>query len=379
MRILVHCPPPWAPSGYGNQARLNIRALQAMGHEVAASIYCGVHEDGREWQGIPVLNASQRPYGNTFIAGNYRRWDADAMIIICDAWAIEPTQLAGLTVLPWMPVDCEPLSARDRQWLAMAGKGADIRPVAMSRHGQAMLADHGVQAPLVHHGIELDVFRPDPEAGWAWREANGVPAEMFLVAAVGVNDSYPGRKALDAQLQAFAAFAKGRNAAMYMHTVPEDPAGVDLVSEGLELGLKGKLKFCDRQMRELDLFGADYMRGMFNAADLFTQTSMGEGFGLPVIEAQACGTPVVATRCSAQTELVPPSCGTLVSGQRHWSQLHNAWWTEPFIHEITKAYERWHLKSRPPVTYTTCVRNAARFDINVTSQAWKPVLDGLAK
>jgi glycosyltransferase involved in cell wall biosynthesis len=355
---------------------MTISALQGMGHKVAASIYCGVHEDGREWQGIPILNASQRPYGNTFIARNYRRWQADAMIIICDAWAIEPTQLAGLTVLPWMPVDCEPLSEQDKTWLAMARQaGVDVHPVAMSAHGQQMLRDHGVEAPLVPHGIELDVFNPDPAAGAAWREENGVPAGVFLIASVGINDSYPGRKAFDAQLQAFAAFAKGRNAAMYLHTIPEDPQGTDLVREGLALGLQGKLKFCDREARELDLFGPRYMRGLFNAADLVSQTSMGEGFGIPVVEAMACGTPVVATRASAQRELVPPSCGTLVSGERHWSRLHNAWWVQPYVHEITRAYERWH--KRVTVAADACVRNAARYDVNVTAQAWKPVLDHL--
>lgn len=392
MRILVNCPPPWAGSGYAQQAGYAMLALRAMGHDVAASVYCGVHEDGREWNGIPMLNGSQRPYGNTFVAGNCKRWDADALILVHDAWALEPTQLAGLTVVPWMPVDCDPLSELDKIWLSMCWKhGVDVHPVAMSLHGQQMInaylreqevtggTDQWMTAPLVHHGIDLDVFRPDPAAGRAWREENGVPLDTFLVASVGVNDSYPSRKAFDAQLQAFAAFAKGRNACMYVHTCPQDPKGVDLVKEGLALGLKGKLKFCEDFPRGLDLFGAGYMAGMYNAADLLSQPSMGEGFGIPAVEAMACGTPVVGTRAAAQPELIPPSCGTLVSGQRHWTTLHNSWWTEPFIHEITRAYERWHLKSRPPVTYTPCVRNAARFDINVTSQGWKAVLDGLAK
>jgi len=378
MRILVNCPPLWAASGYGQQARLNIMALQAQGHEVAASCWAGVHDDGQIWNGIPILNASQRPYGNTFLAGNYARWQADVLILIHDPWTVEPSQLAGLTVIPWMPIDCQPLSELDRIWLeACARHGVGVHPVAMSQHGQKMLAGYGVQAPLVHHGIDLGEFYPDPDAGRAWRAAEGVPADTFLVASVGVNDSCPSRKSFDAQLQAFAAFAKGRNACMYIHTCPEDPKGIDLVKEGLDLGLKGKLKFCDDFRRGLDLFGTDYMRGMYNAADLLSQPSMGEGFGIPVVEAMACGTPVVASRASAQTELVPAGCGTLVSGQRWRSTLHNSWWVQPFVHEIIPAYQRW---SRiPRSTVAACTRNAARFDINVTSQGWKTVLDDIQR
>ncbi len=40
----------------------------------------------------------------------------------------------------------------------------------------------------------------------------------------------------------------------------------------------------------------------YNAADLFVFPSVYEGFGMPVVEAQACGTPVVASRASSIPE-----------------------------------------------------------------------------
>lgn len=43
---------------------------------------------------------------------------------------------------------------------------------------------------------------------------------------------------------------------------------------------------------------------LYNAADVFVTTSMGEGFGLTIAEAMACGVPVVAQDCSAISELV---------------------------------------------------------------------------
>lgn len=43
---------------------------------------------------------------------------------------------------------------------------------------------------------------------------------------------------------------------------------------------------------------------LYNAADVFVSTSMGEGFGLTIAEAMACGVPVIAQDCSAISEVV---------------------------------------------------------------------------
>ena len=45
---------------------------------------------------------------------------------------------------------------------------------------------------------------------------------------------------------------------------------------------------------------------MYNAADLFVTTSRGEGFGLTIAEALACGVPVIAQNVSAIPEVVGP-------------------------------------------------------------------------
>ena len=42
---------------------------------------------------------------------------------------------------------------------------------------------------------------------------------------------------------------------------------------------------------------------LYNAADVYVSNSVAEGFGLPIAEALACGTPVICPDNSAQTEL----------------------------------------------------------------------------
>jgi len=63
-----------------------------------------------------------------------------------------------------------------------------------------------------------------------------------------------------------------------------------------ELGIKGDVLFTGYVPPE-------EMPALYNAADLFVFPSLYEGFGLPVIEAMACGVPVVASNLSAIPEV----------------------------------------------------------------------------
>jgi len=44
---------------------------------------------------------------------------------------------------------------------------------------------------------------------------------------------------------------------------------------------------------------------VYNAMDVFVLPTMAEGFGLPIVEAQACGVPALATDFSSCPELLP--------------------------------------------------------------------------
>jgi glycosyltransferase involved in cell wall biosynthesis len=69
------------------------------------------------------------------------------------------------------------------------------------------------------------------------------------------------------------------------------------------LRLVDKLGLTD-QVRFLDYVPAEDLVALYNMADLFVFPSLYEGFGLPPLEAMACGLPVVASTAPALREVL---------------------------------------------------------------------------
>jgi glycosyltransferase involved in cell wall biosynthesis len=345
VRILIHSAPPWAPSGYGLQARFLARALKALGHKPAISAFGGVHEE-QTWHGIPVLPCGTRAYGNGVVAGNYAKWKADLLILLGDLWVMEPGQFEGLNFAPILPIDCDPLGVMDKDRLTRL-QGPKLHPIAMSAFGAKMLAVAGFDAPVLPH---CTPFRPDPARGAAWRRENRIPQDLFLVAKVGVNNE-DDRKAFAVTLQAFTAFAQDKDdVGLYCHTEPQARNALNLAYMALDLGLASKhgakITFPDEHRRAVDGYSQEWMAGLYNAADVLDGVTKAEGFGLPVIDALACGTPVIGADNSATREKIATGYGWLVGGQREWARHHHAWWQTPYAGALTVAYEEAYAKAR---------------------------------
>lgn len=58
-----------------------------------------------------------------------------------------------------------------------------------------------------------------------------------------------------------------------------------------------------KDIRFIGFVPDDDMPALYSAADLFAFPTLYEGFGIPVIEAQGCGTPVLTSSCSALPEV----------------------------------------------------------------------------
>lgn len=135
---------------------------------------------------------------------------------------------------------------------------------------------------VVHPGVDLTTFTPGDRL--AARAALGLDADARIVAFVGRIQPL---KAPDVLLRA-AALLPGVQV-----LVAGGPSGSglatpdNLVSLAAELGIADRVTFLPPQSRE------DLVR-VYRAADIVAVPSHNESFGLVAVEAQACGTPVVA-------------------------------------------------------------------------------------
>jgi glycosyltransferase involved in cell wall biosynthesis len=337
--------------------------------------WCGKHGEYKDRPFI-VYPMWSDPYGCDVARQHADHYDADLVISLVDLWVCKgyADSLPGRWV-PYFPIDSAPVPS-DIYDLAKRA----LLPITYSRWGLDELKKVGVEAAYVPHGIG-DSYRPDREAGLRWRREAGVPEDAFLVGGVWANKGFPSRKNFDGHIRAFAEFAKRHSDALfYIHTEPTTRyGGVDLWRMVKENGLYGKVIVPDSY---LNLLGYDeqWMASMYNALDVYISATCGEGFALPIAEAQSCGIPAIVTDYSAMPELVDahngPSYKVKVA-EYQLCPLHSYFAmpdTQDIIIGLELAYKEW--RGGKPFRELTDWASQWYWD-RVIDDWWKPTLAGI--
>jgi len=373
---------PWAPTGYGQQTGINTPRIAQLGHDVALSIYYGHQGSEIRWKGLRCLPGYSANYGTDMLiqhalthfgaAEDPSLADASCkgmIILLGDCWTFEVPLLDQMSVACWVPVDHLTLPDVTRRWFNVMG----AVPIAMSRFGERLLSDAGFSPQYVPHGIELDTFRPGDQQ--AARSSLGIPADAFVVGMIANNVGRDGsRKAFTEQIAAFAELrCRHSDAFLILHTDVDQPIGVRL-RPFLERTLPdGSYTYTDQYAYRKGMSPAAIAE-IYRSLDLFTNCSYGEGFGIPILEAQACGVPVVVTDSTAMPELV--GAGWKVGYERVWHDSQGAWTSVPHIGEIVDAYLAAYDQARDTDLRAQAWAFAQDYDADLVVQTyWKPTLD----
>jgi glycosyltransferase involved in cell wall biosynthesis len=154
---------------------------------------------------------------------------------------------------------------------------------------------------VLYNGIDLDRFRPDAELRGALRREHGLGDGP----TIGVACALRPRKQLE---HLFEAAAQVRRPGVRVLLAGGAVAGDEQYAE--QLLERGRQLLGDRLIH---LGHVRDLRPFYNALDLFVNTSQEEGCSISVIEALACGCPVVGYPSTSVHEQVLPSGGEIVA------------------------------------------------------------------
>lgn len=208
---------------------------------------------------------------------------------------------------------------------------------------------------VVPPGVDLDMFTTGGEgATERARRELGIPLDAQVIAFAGRIQPL---KAPDVLLAAAAEMVARHPERPLVVLVCGGPSGNGLVRPEALVDLADELGIEDR-VRFLRPRPAVELREVFRAADLVAVPSHSESFGLVALEAQACGTPVVAAAVGGLTTAVADGrSGVLVDGHRAGP------WADA-LGSLLDDHDRRH-------------RMAAAAPLHAASFSWEHTVDGL--
>lgn len=386
LRITWASNAPFAATGYGTQTSQVVTRMHKAGHSVSVACNYGLEGTMLEWDGIHLFPRGLSNYSDDVLEAYSMQWAAEepdakrVVFTLYDVWVYLQNQ--SLQKIPricsWVPVDHQPAPPEVSEWC----RRPNVTPIAMSRFGQEMLDVDGIKAHYIPHAIEK-VFKPTrsvstPAGMIAPRELHGIPADAFVVMMNSANKGIaPCRKAFGQAFLAFSIFALDKpDAILYMHTESHGSmSGINLHDLAKAAGIKPEqIRFVD-QFAYRNGIPQESLAAFYTMADVCLQTSMGEGFGIPTIEAQACGTRVIVSDFAASSELVGP--GWLVAGQPDWDPMQKSWFFTPHVGSIVDALNAAYREPRGDSN--DAIAFAANYDADkVFDESWRPLLAELA-
>ncbi len=284
MKILVLYNYPPAPGGLATQGDLLYRGLLEIGVDAQAANLRSDLE--KEW---------------------YYRWFQPDAVVGVGFWGDVPDLVLhprrfGMRAVPWILADGYVANYRDvLDAMPLILVTSDWVRETFLRDG--IRGDHTVTLPV---GCDTDAFLPrspdDPKVR-AVREALGVPPEDLLILTVGGDAASKGGREV---MEALATL--GNEVPPWRYVCKVWPQARTDVQNNLDRELARTLGIQDRVSFQTHQVSRNLMPYLLAACDIYAAPSRLEGFGMPQVEAGACGKPVIGIRAMAMLD-------TLVHGK----------------------------------------------------------------
>jgi len=388
VKILLHSNSATVKTGYGVQIALLADRLTRDGHQVAISATYGAPAaTGLTTYTTPAGHKVQvypswfLVSGDDVICAHAKQFfgaDEGWIIPLLDVWSLTTPNLKEFNVAAWAPVDHDPVPNMVLKFF----ERSNARCIAMSKHGHGEFANAGLEPAYIPLAVDTKVYKPTFTAVIDGREVDGreflqIDRNAFVVGMVAMNKDPNDRKSFSESFQAFARFHRNHpNSVLHVHSEKSGTGGgINLPELAQCCGIPETAIRFTNQYAYMIGFPAELMALMYTAFDVLLAPSRGEGFGVPLIEAQACGVPVITSAFTAQQELV--NNGWLVSGQACWDGPSRSWYQAPNVFEIERALEKAYAADLGAMQ-DDCIQFAAGYDADhVYDTYWRPYLASL--
>jgi glycosyltransferase involved in cell wall biosynthesis len=377
---------PGQPTGYGQATEALVKLLKRDGADVASLSNYGnegvntTYDTG--FGEIPIYARGNEAYSNDVTPAHHKHWKAinpdqpDLLITLYDVWVLNGKGYDTIPIASWTPIDHNPVPPAVLKWL----QKDNVTPLAMSKFGLEQIQKVGVEGHYIPHSIDTKVFKQtDKIDDQPINDFMGFEDDRFIVGMNAANKSSGilHRKAYSENLMAFAMFArKHPDAMLYIHADASSQHGWNLVALGQLLGIPtDNMTFPDPLAYRYGM-SQETLAGIYSSWDVMLATSYGEGFGIPTVEAQACGVPVIVSNFAASPELVGD--GWVIGGQPLYDPSQHSFWHIPSVPEIAEALEQAYAKGKGKSA--KAVEFAKDYDHEkVWQENWMPVLKKLLK
>lgn len=322
MRILISGYCPHGKSGYGLQTKFLLDIFAKKGYDVGFVFWDMKETDdhatmsyedfssrlfGKETSERANVYIPRRPLSHP--ENHYwddmqwavKDFEPTYIVTIHDIWTIAPkTKPFDVPMYGWIPIHYDPpelqtivnLRNYETIWsLSLWGKG-----ILEKYHNDVMYIPHVID-DIYFDGIFSNVNRKSEI-----RKQIGISDHSYVILMVARNTEKSNRKGFDFALQAFNYYKKFKNPLAHLHMHVNIKGAIDIQDMAKQLDIGAHITCSDQNTLGEYGFSSTYLRNLYLMSDVLLCTSAAEGFGLPVVEAQCCGLPVVATNCTAISE-----------------------------------------------------------------------------
>jgi len=233
-----------------------------------------------------------------------------------------------------------------------AARGGKIH--TPSQWSKRRLMASGMPESIIHvipHATDSNYFYPlEPETSEYNRKTLGYSNDDVVVLNVG---THHWNKGLDVLV---TAFAKARQANKRLKLLLKDQRSTYLMnSESFVQQTLAQVGINDSETLDAIKLISGHLNlaqlnSLYGSADIYLTPYRAEGFNLPALEAQMCGTPVIATAGGATDDFLDTSINSLISGQlienaNLKDDLKINAYIEPDLHELITVLEKSNRKN----------------------------------